>query len=90
MEKMVLLFLSIWLFGYYSVHLRLSDPSLGNVRFHPEMYFLPVLLPAFTIQNHGKVSARTIHLNIPAFIFHVKNTSKILFSPGFKPKVSGG
>ncbi|MDH7459655.1 hypothetical protein QEG73_00145 [Chitinophagaceae bacterium 26-R-25] len=90
MEKMVLLFLAMGLLGIYAVLLRLNNPSLSNVRLYSEMYFLPALLPAFAPEGLKKVSTGLIHLSIPTFIFHVRNTGKISFSPGLKPKALGG
>jgi hypothetical protein len=86
MEKMVLLLLAMCPVGSNPVHLRLNSPSSKYVGVYPETLFLSVLLPAVEIENFKKISTRTIHLNIPDFIFHVKNTSKIFFSPGLKPK----
>jgi|GEM_PF-2506502 len=89
MEKMVLLYWAICLFGSYAVHLLANDPSLSKVRLYPEVHFLPAPFPTRATVNLKKVSTDPIHLNIPVFIFQVKNTSKMFFSPGLEPIALG-
>lgn len=90
MEKMVLLFWAMCVLGSIAMHLRLSDPSPDQVRLYPDMYFLTAILPAVGVKFLRQVSSGPIHLNFRVFIFKVKNTSKIFFSPILQPTASGG
>ena len=90
MEKMVLLLWAMYPVGSYMQTLRLNGLSANKVRFYPESDFLQALLPSPATEKFQKTFANRTHLNLPDFISHVKNTSKIFFPPAFQPGALGG